>query len=186
MSRCLLVALTLLVAAACARSNATFRSSLDKPRATPMERVLVLANVRSRAFNEEVYRGFEKALQGGFTSCGLQEARVLHTDSLENEAQWKTRVADATAQLKPSAILMIRGVTGDVLVGRYGTNADLVYELKLFEGPEVYWSARVKLTMLTRNLYADDAASGAKFGWSIVRQIEADGLLKGCSWPADA
>jgi len=180
------VALTVALAVSgCARGRAEFRSTLERPLAKPLERLLVLARVKNKAFNEDLWRGFRSGLTKGFLGCGLKASAVEHPEDLESEKEWAGRVARARAELRPDAVLILRGTGGDVVIGRYGTNSDLHYDLGLLE-PEAkdpFWSARAKYSVLTRNLYVDDQASGERFATEIVKRLEADGVLKGCRWP---
>jgi hypothetical protein len=167
----------------CASGRVVFNSSADLEAAPPLARVFVLARVKSEGFNEQVYRGFQQSLGLGLASCGVK-SELMHVNDLDLDP--KERFAQATSRFQPDAILYIREAGGSVIIGTYGTNSDLLFDMRLFDankGEKPFWHARSMFSVLTRNLYIDDTASGERFAQEIIKRLQADGVLKGCKAP---
>ncbi len=163
----------------CASGKATFRSTADLSGAAPITRVFAYVNMKSKGFTDELYVGFEKGLTSGFAACGVKSA-IMHVDPLALDP--KARFKDALVQFNPDAALFIKRDGGNITIGQGGTNSDLIFELSLVESKtdKRRWFARSEFSVLTRNMWADDKASGEDFASSIVNQLQADGVLKGC------
>jgi hypothetical protein len=167
---------------ACAHAKSTFNSSADLSAAPPLGRVFVLSRMKNTGFNEKVYEGFEKGLRDGFGYCGVRSA-TMHVNEMDLDPE--KHIADAIAKFGPDAVLVVRQAGGNIVVGTYGTNSDLIIDMQFLveKASKPFWHAKSEVTMLTRNMYADDAATGAKFASDTVERLRVDGLLHDCKPP---
>lgn len=124
-------------------------------------------------------------MRAGLADCGV-ESEALHVNDMDLDPERRFR--DARARFKPDAMLVVREAGGQVVIGRYGTSSDLIVDMQLFDSKtdKSFWHARSELSLLTRNLYADDGASGERFARDTVERLRTDGLLKNCKPPAPA
>ncbi len=171
------------LAAACASGKSTFNSAVDLKAAPALSRVFVVARMKNTGFNEKVYQGFEKGMRARFADCRV-ETLSMHIDDMDLDPE--KRFEDARAKFRPDAVLVIRQAGGSVILGRGGTNSDLILEMQFFDSrtKKAFWHAKTQLSLLTNNMYVDDGASGEKFATDTVARLKTDGLLHDCKEPA--
>jgi len=163
----------------CASGKTTFNSKVDLQSAPPLTRVFIMSRVKNAGFNKNVYEGFDKGIREGFGSCGVQ-SEVMHVNDLDLDPD--QRFAEAVERFHPDAVLFVRQSGGNVIVGQYSTNSDLIIDMQ-FRAPDAkkpFWHARSEFTMTTENMYRDDTATGAKFANDTIDRLQVDGLLKDC------
>src|SRR5438477_2108175 len=137
-----------LVVGACAlggcepRITAGFSSRLYSANAPPIERLLIVPDMKSQAFGDSMYHGFETGLIKRLSLCGVQP-RILVLDALELEPE--QRFAQVANEFHATAAMFINPLGGKLhSVNGNLTSAELVFELKLFhvESKQLVWLAR--------------------------------------------
>ena len=187
-----LLALWLTTLNGCAKEApiTTFNSRVEAS-AAPLERLLVVANVTSSGFPVKMYEAFQAGLTNRLATCGVP-SKVLLVHSSTDPVQ---RVADASAELAPTATLVIQRDGGDVVreSKRVGymvterTTSRLLFQLEMFDTSSARrtWLARSQFD--TRESNTDAETSAVEFATSIVSRLRDDGILPGCptsGWPA--
>lgn len=172
----------------------TFDSRVGFAGAAPVERMLVLADIRSMGFSDAMYDGFEAGMTRVLERCGVRSMTI----NLDFRGLEDTRKLRASTVLQPNAILVIGRLGGIVtfnthesfvranpqdrpatLSGKPGwSSSRLNFELKLldFKSEKVTWLANVVLDIS----HGSDVASGMDFANSITSRLQTDEVLKGC------
>ncbi|MFL5380649.1 MAG: hypothetical protein ACJ787_22255, partial [Myxococcales bacterium] len=155
----------------CSSGKTTFNSKADLQAAPPLTRVFVISRVQNAGFNNKVYEGFG--------SCGVQ-SEVMHVNDMDLDPD--QRFAEALERFHPDAVLFVRQSGGNVIIGQYSTNSDLIIDMKFLapDAKKPFWHARSEFTMTTENMYRDDTATGTKFANDTIDRLQVDGLLKDC------
>lgn len=177
--------------AGCAPPEATFRSKANLANAAPVQRLLVVVDVHSPAFEPEVYRGFHIGLTRRLGACGVASRVLPEPDAREPVAE--RRIADAASELQPSAVMSmaLAGVplVHQTIVGSHTmTQNTIVFAFQLEDrtSRQVVWNARSQLEFSVHHS-SDDARTGLRFATSLVSRLRDDGVLRGCpsaGWPA--
>ncbi|TMQ20494.1 MAG: hypothetical protein E6J90_15975 [Deltaproteobacteria bacterium] len=104
-----------LVVGACAlggcepRITAGFSSRLYSANAPPIERLLIVPDMKSQAFGDSMYHGFETGLIKRLSLCGVQP-RILVLDALELEPE--QRFAQVANEFHATAAMFINPLGG--------------------------------------------------------------------------
>ncbi len=162
----------------CARIK--INSTVNLMAAPVVERVLVVADITNHAFNQEMYRGFERGMRAGFTACNVKND-VMQVYELEVDPT--DRFAKARTRLQPDSVLLIRADGGTYYIGEYGDRVDLFFKMDLSRANKLhtpYWRAKSQLNAATRNMYGTDTQTGELFAHAIIERLQKDGVLKGC------
>jgi hypothetical protein len=157
----------------------TFTSRRLFEASAPIKRLLVLADVRSPSFGEEMYHGFEESMTNALASCG-GELRVWQRDPMsltEREDLQRT-----IKEFQPNAILRIDAIGGSMYSKQGVTKNRLGFELALSDVVvnEIIWAGIAEFRVTTGAAGNNDRISGESFGTAIITQLRNDLLLKGC------
>jgi hypothetical protein len=169
----------------CASGKSTFNSAADLRAAPSMGRVFVLARMKNTGFNEQVYAGFDRGMRAGFGNCGIQ-SETMHVNDMDLDPA--KRFQSAKARFNPDAVLFIQQAGGNVVIGQGGTSSDLIMDMQFFDSrtQKPFWHARSQFSLLTRNVYVNDGASGERLARDTIERLRSDGLLKDCREPTAA
>lgn len=172
-----LVAVFVALLTGCAGSPPVFNSKPDLEGASRVDRLFVFANVKNKAFTDDVYAGFEPAMKRGLALCNVK-SELLHFDAMDVDP--KATLAGAIEKFQPDAVLIIRPAGGDVAIGQYGTTGDLIYDFIVSDvkAKKDTWRAKSSFRVLSRNMYADEQGYGRTFADGIVKQLRTDGVLQ--------
>ena len=168
--------------------NATFSSRTYPTGAAPIERLLVVARVKSRAFDDSMSQGFETGLVRRLGVCGVQ-SRVMYNDGMDLD--FEQRMSEITKEFQPGAAMEIKALGGDIYsTNGTVTNAHLLFELKILylESNQLTWLARSAFDFHTGSIDEDAWNAGVEFATHIISRIRDDGVLPHCPaagtrWP---
>jgi hypothetical protein len=93
------------VAGCAPTATATFSSTVDRPKIVPVERVLVVAGVRSWEFQPALYGDFQRALTERLTSCGVT-SRIWYINP--NASDEPEHFRNDLRAFQPSVVLHIK------------------------------------------------------------------------------
>jgi hypothetical protein len=160
-----------------ARTQVNSQTQRKPPSA--VQRVLVLASIKTQTFGDVIYRGMEEGLQQRLSECRIA-SRVTHTNPMEVDPQRK--LLETVADFKPDAVLTLVRTSSEATIGRGGSNGDYYFRLVLSDGSmrEEYWKAMAHVRALTQNPLVNERASGGYIASAIVEQMKSDGVLSTC------
>ncbi|HEX3479272.1 MAG TPA: hypothetical protein VHT91_29815 [Kofleriaceae bacterium] len=168
------------IAVGCTSGSIVMNSRRSQAGAVPIERLLVLANLKSQGFSDAMYQGFSAALVGQLRACHV-EPKLFHAEP-GNDGWASAVTAEATA-FAPSAMLLIRA-TGGVLHTRSGVTkaASIVIGLRIdaTDTRAELWRAKLVFDVDTGSVWYDDTASGERLASLLVDQLRRDGVLDRC------
>lgn len=171
----------MLVAAACGETQTAFNSRAYLDNARPIERLLVLADVKSIGFDDGMYRGFEARMTKLLETCGVK-SRIAHKDDLDLEESEREHLALIMNEFHPTAALSVRADGGTMVRGHNYSNitSDLLFGFKLVElgSEKTTWLAKAKFSIQGEYLRQEEV--GERFATSIVLRLHADGVLSRC------
>jgi hypothetical protein len=158
----------------------TMNSRRSQVVAPPIERLLVLVNLKSRGFSDAMYFGFSTALEDQLRACEIMP-KLFHAEP-GNET-WPT-VMDAEARgFGPNAALLIRATGEHVYLKRDVTKfASMVIELRI-ELPESgaeLWRAKLVFQVDTGGPSSQDNENGKRLASFLTDRLRQDGLLDRC------
>lgn len=176
----LVITVVAAIALGCASGSITMNSQRSQAAAAPIERLLVLANLKSQGFSDRMYDGFSAGLAGRLRACHV-EPRVFHAEP--GNDGWPAGVAAEAKAFAPSATLLIRA-TGGLLQTRAGvtTSASVVIALRIAAtgtGAEL-WRAKLVFDVDTNSLWYNDTASGERLASLLADRLRQDGVLDRC------
>lgn len=139
----------------------------------PIERLLMIADIRSPVFTDAMYDGFKGGMMAALSLCHV-EGRLLHKDPMDLDEE--KRFLGFLRELQPDAQLLIDARGGTLF--RDGKPPERLFDVELFVGASklVAWRAQVVM----RDSYDDPGANGANLAVHIISWLRADGLLKSC------
>jgi hypothetical protein len=138
-----------------------------------------------------MYEAFQAGLTNRLATCGIP-SKVLLVRSSRDPGQ---RISDSSAELAPTATLVIQREGGEVVresrstgyLVTERTTSRLIFQLEMFDTSSARrtWLARSQFD--TRKSNTDAETSAVEFATSIVARLRDDGILPGCptgGWPA--
>lgn len=162
----------------------TMNSRRSQVVAPPIERLLVLANLKSQGFSDAMYFGFSTALEDQLRACQVVP-KLFHSEP-GNET-WPT-VMDAEARgFGPNAALLIRATGEHRHVKRDVTTfASMVIELRidLADSGAELWRAKLVFQVDTGGPSYQDNENGKRLASFLTARLRQDGVLDRC--PAGA
>lgn len=168
------------IAVGCTSGSIIMNSRRSQASAAPIERLLVLANLKSQGFSDSMYDGFSAAFAGQLRACHV-EPRVFHAEPGNDD--WPRTVAAEAVAFAPSATLLIRA-TGGVLHTRSGVTkaASIVIGLRIdaTDTRAELWRAKLVFDVDTGSVWYNDTASGERLASLLVDQLRRDGVLDRC------
>lgn len=148
--------------------------------APQIERLLLIADIKSPVFGDVMYDGFRGSIMAALSWCHV-EGRLEHKDPMGLDEE--DRLLRSLKEFQPDAQLLI-DATGGTLQGDARSTLRGVqvlkrlFEVDLFVGAarEVAWHASVVM----QDSHGDPAANGAELAVHVISRLRADGLLQGC------
>ena len=138
----------------------------------PINRMLVVARVKSKYLHDATYRGFQIGMTAVLLKCGI-DIKLLHPDPMGlNERE---RLLEIEREFQPSTVLLIKATGGTIGYLHRGT-----FQLKVFDltSGKVVWYADAELDFGDSGDPAMTA--GAKLAASIIERLREDGVLSSC------
>lgn len=154
-------------------SSIRVSSTIILENAPPIERLFVIADIKSPVFENVMYGGFHLGMTTALSMCHV-EGRLVHKDPVGLDEE--ERLLRVLKELQPDAQLLITS-TGGTLRG--GKPSKRLFELELFvrASNELAWRADV---VMEDYYYLDERAAGEDLAVHIISRLRADGLLKSC------
>lgn len=180
----LVVTLMMIGVSSCAEPlHAQFNSRRSAGHAVPIERMLVMTAISNVGLEGVTYRVFESVLRAKLRQCGIR-SRILQSNPLELDAA--THVSESADELRPNAMMMVKGISGQHVIDR----SRLYLDLKLFDiaSARVLWIAKLAFDVDSNGVWFEDSAAGNRLATGIVSQLRDDRVIAGCpaSWPGSS
>jgi hypothetical protein len=158
--------------AGCSPGGIRISSTITAESAAPIERLLVLADIKSPVFGDAMYGGFHNGVTAALAMCHV-DGRLLHRDPMELDEE--ERVVRAMKELQPGARLLIKS-TGGTLDGSTPSMRSFRLELLDLASNKVTWQADVMMW----DAHHDDRDNGEDLAVHVISRLRADGLLRSC------
>lgn len=171
-------------AAGCGSTSTSFASTADLDGATPIERLLVVADLAGRGFSAEMYQGFMEGLTSRLATCGVP-SKIVHRNPMDLDPD--QHLAEVTKEFRPSAAMSITATDGASRSLNGGLDSMVVdsdLEIRDLKAGKQIWRARSRLYSRA-GLTGSPRDWGFSFATSVVMRLRDDGVLTHCP-PASA